>query len=127
MTAQTYRLAMRIVAVAIGAAIAVSVVAQLPLYVPMVAVMVAVVLSIVLRQSVKEIMTDERSRKIQERSTDLAYRIFTVLGAALAVTALMLRSYLPSWVFVAGQTIAYSVCGLMVLHLACARYFSSKL
>ena len=99
----------------------------LPLYVPLVAVMVILVAAVVLRRSVKEVMSDERNRRIDEKATSLSYRIFTVLGAVFALVALTLRDSLPSWAGVAGETVAYSVCGLMLIHLASSRYFSSKL
>ena len=127
MSAKTYGLVMRVMAVVLAALVAVSVVRALPLYVPLVAVMVILVAAVVLRRSVKEVMSDERNRRIDEKATSLSYRIFTVLGAVFALVALTLRDSLPSWAGVAGETVAYSVCGLMLIHLASSRYFSSKL
>jgi len=127
MNAKSYALLMRIVAVVLAALIAVSIVLELPLYVPLLAVMVALVVAVVIRRSVKEVLSDERNRRIDEKATSASYRIFTILGAAFALVVLMLRSSLPSWAGTAGETVAYSVCGLMLLHLVSSRYFSSKL
>ncbi len=127
MSAKTYGMVMRVLAVVLAALVAAAVVLKLPLYVPLVAVMVVLVGAVVMRRSVKEVMSDERNRRIDEKATSLSYRIFTILGAAFALVALTLRGSLPSWAGVAGETVAYSVCGLMLIHLASSRYFSSKL
>ena len=127
MSAKNYGVVMRIAAVAIAAIVAVSIVLELPLYVPLIAVMVALVIAVVFRRSVKEILADERSRRIQEKATDLAYRIYTIAAAAFALVVVMLRSSLPTWAGIAGETVAYSVCGLMLVHLATSKYYSTKL
>jgi len=118
---------MRIAAVVIAGVVALSIVLELPLYVPLLAIMAVLVVAVVVRRSVKEIMADERSRRIQEKSTDAAYRIYTVMAAVFALATLMLRSRLAPWFGIAGETVAYSVCGLMLLHLVCSRYFATKL
>ncbi len=127
MNAKSYALVMRIVAVVLAALVAVSIVLELPLYVPLLAVMAALVAAVIIRRSVKEVMSDERNRRIDEKATAAAYRIYTISAAAFALVVLMLRSSLPSWAGVAGETVAYAVCGLMLLHLASTKYFSSKL
>ncbi len=127
MNAKTYSLLMRVIAVALAALIAASVVRALPLYVPLLAVMAVLVAAVIIRRQVKEVMSDERNRRIDEKATSASYRIFTILGAAFALVVLMLRNSLPSWAGVAGETVAYSVCGLMLLHLASSRFYSSKL
>ncbi len=127
MSAKTYGVVMRVMAVVLAAFVAASVVAKLPLYVPLVAVMVMLLAAVVVRRSVKEVMSDERNRRIDEKAMSVSYRIFTVLGAAFALVVLTLRDSLPSWAGVAGETVAYSVCGLMLIQLATTRYFSGKL
>ena len=127
MSVKSYGLAMRIIAVAIAVLISVSVVSELPLYVPLIGIMVALVAAVLLRRSVKEVMTDERTRRVQEKATDAAYRIYTIIAAAFSLVVLMLRSSLPAWAGIAAETVAYSVCGLMLIHLACSKYYNSKL
>ena len=127
MGAKTYGTLMRVIAVALAALIAVSVALELPLYVPVLGIMVALVVASALRRLVSEIMTDERDRRIDEKATSLSYRIYTVLAAAVALTALTLRSSLPSWAGIAGESLAYSLCGLMLVHLASRRYYGNRL
>ena len=127
MNASTYSTYMRVIAVALAALIATGIVLELPLYVPVLAIMVALVISGILRRQVKEIMADERDQRIQERAMSMSYRVYTVTGAAISLIAIMLRSSLPEWAGTAGQTLAYSICGLMLIHLAFSNYFSKKL
>ncbi len=127
MSARIFGTIMRVVAMALAALIAVSIVLELPLFVPLIAVMVELVFASVCRRFVKEIMADERSRHIDEKATAISYRIFTIITAFFALVVLMLRNSLPPSLVIAGQTLAYAVCGLMLVHLASTKYFSRKL
>lgn len=127
MNASTYGTFMRIIAFALAAIIAVSIVRELPVYVPVIAFMVALVIANVCRRFVREIMVDERNKRIEEKATAMSYRIYVFTTAMIVLVALMLRSVLPSWVGVAAQTLAYSLCALMLVHLACSRYYGRKL
>jgi uncharacterized membrane protein len=127
MSAKTYGTLMRAIAAALAALIAVSIVLELPLYVPVLGIIVALVLASAFRRLVKEIMTDERNRRIDEKATATSYRIYTIVTAMVVLTVLMLRSSLPSWVGIAGETLAYSLCGLMLVHLASRSYYGKKL
>jgi uncharacterized membrane protein len=126
MSAKTYGIVMRLVAVGLAALIASGIVLQLPLYVPLLAVTAALLLATVVRRFVREVMADERSRRIEEKAASMTYRIYTVAAAAFALVVLTLRAGLPSWCEVAGQTVAYAVCGLMLLHLAVSRYYNGR-
>jgi len=118
---------MRVIAFSLAMLIAVSIVAELPLYIPVLAIMIALVAAGILRRRVKDIMVDERNLRIYEMATSITYRVFTVAAAAISLVAMMLRSSLPEWAFIAGQTIAYSVIILMLIHLAFTNYYSKKL
>ena len=127
MSAKTYGTLMRLITAALATLIAASIVLELPLYAPLLAVMVALVLASALRRSVTELMTDERNRHIDEKATVTTYRIYTMGTATFALTVLLLRSSLPSWVGIAAQTLAYALCGLMLVHIASSRYYARKL
>ena len=127
MSAKTYETLMRVMAFALGMLIAFSIITELPLFVPLVALMLALVIATLIRRSVREVMSDERNRRIDEKATALTYRIFTVATAAVVLIAIMLRSSLPDWVFIAGQALAYALCALMLLHLAVTRYYEKRL
>ena len=127
MSAKTYATLTRLIAAALAALTALSIVLELPLYAPLLAVMVALVLASALRRSVTEVITDERNRRIDEKATVTTYRIYTVGTAMSVLTVLLLRNSLPSWVGIAGQTLAYALCGLMLVHIASSRYYTKKL
>lgn len=127
MNAATYRIVTRVIAFGLAALIAVSIVLEAPLYYPLAGVMAALVAERVCRSLVKETMTDERSHRIYEKATAVSYRIYALVTAAFALVALMLRSSLPSWAGIAGETLAYALCGFMLLHLAIYRYYGRKL
>ncbi len=127
MKASTYATFMKVFAVILAAIIASAIVVELPLYVPVLAIIFALLIAAIMRRQVKEVMADERNQRIQERATSLAYRLYTILGAAASMVLLVLRSNLPEWAFIAGQTLAYSICALMLIHLAFTSYFEKKL
>ena len=127
MNASQYSTIIRVIATALAAVIAVAIVLELPLYIPLLAIMVALVISSILRRQVREIMADERNQRIQERAMSWSYRVYTIAGAAVSLIAIMLRSRFPDWAGIAGETLAYSICALMLIHLAFSYYFSKKL
>ena len=127
MSAKTYNILMRIMAVVLAMLVAVSIVMEAPFYYFLVAVMLALVLSYVLRRSVKEIMTDERSRRIDEKATSMAFRIYSIVTMVFVLVVISFRSSLPSWVSDSGTTLAYSLCGLLLVHQVCTKYFAKKL
>ncbi len=92
MNAKIYGTLMRVIAVLLALLIAVGIVLEWPLYVPVIAIMIALVIANVTRRFVKEIMADERSRRIDERAASLTYRIFCIVIATFVLVALMLRS-----------------------------------
>ena len=67
MSAKIYETLMRVVALALGMLIAFSIITELPVYVPLIAVMLALVIATLTRRSVKEVMSDERNRRIDEK------------------------------------------------------------
>ena len=127
MSSSTYSTIMRVIAFSLAMLIAVSIVAELPLYIPVLAIMIALVAAGILRRRVKDIMVDERNLRIYELATGMTYRVFTAAAAAISLVAMMLRSSLPEWAFIAAQILAYSVCVLMLIHLAFTSYYSKKL
>ena len=127
MSARTYGMLMRVMAFALAAFIAVSIVLELPVYLPLIGVMAALVIASISRRSVKEIMSDERNRRIDEKATAFSYRLYSGVTALFALIVLLLRSGLPAWASIAGQTLAYSLCGLMLVHLAISKYYERKL
>lgn len=127
MSVKTYRLLMRIIVVVLAGIIAASVVMELPLYVPLIGIMISLVVVSVCRHFLKDIMSDERSRRIEEKATDMSYRIYTIIAAIFALVVLMLKNILPSWMGIAGETLAYSVCGLMLVHLVTVAYYQRRL
>lgn len=127
MSAKTYGILMRMIAVALAALIAVSIVLQAPFYIPLISVMIAMLIASICRRFVKDIMTDERSRHIYEKATAVSYRIYTIITALFVLVVFSFRSSLPLWVGIAGQTLAYSLCGLMLVHLASTNYYGRRL
>lgn len=118
---------MSIIALGLGALIAFAIVAELPVWVPLLAVTLALAAANIFRRGVKEVLADERSRRVDEKATVLTYRVFTTVTAVGVLLAMMLRSSLPEWTFIAGQAVAFALCALMLLHLAVIRYYSGKL
>ena len=126
MTAKTYGTLVRIIAVALAVLVAVGIVRQWSLLVPLAGVMVALIIANVARRFVKEVMNDERSRRVDEQAAALTYRTFTIVMGMLALAGMVLRGSLPPWATTAAETLAYAVCGLMVLHRVVSGYYGRK-
>jgi uncharacterized membrane protein len=127
MSAKTYKTLMRVIAFTLAALIAFASSPEVPLFVPIVGLMVALVIARLARRMVKEVMSDERNSRIDEKATAQSYRVYTTVTAIGVLVTMMLRSSLPDWVWVAGQALAYSLCALMLLHLAVTKYYEKQL
>jgi uncharacterized membrane protein len=127
MTAKTYRMLMRVLAIAIAMTVAYSIVAELPFLVPLSVIVAAIVLAIILRHMTREIMVDERVSRIEEKASAMSYRVFTVVAGILTLGLILFRSSLPPALTTVGETLAYTVCGIMLIHLGSRYYYKSKL
>jgi uncharacterized membrane protein len=127
MTSGSYQTLIRIIAFLLGAIIALATVMELPVWVPFIAIMLALVIADIARRSVTAITTDERNNHIFEKATTLSYRIYTWTIAVIAIVTMVNRSVFPDWVWIAGQTLAYSLCAFMLLHLALTRHYEKRL
>ena len=107
--------------------VAVSVVLQTSILLPLGVIIAALLLMNVCRRLTKEIMVDERVRRIDEKAASAAYRVFSMVVAIIALALMMLKSSLAPEFSLIGTTLAYSVCALMLIHLAFYYYSGSRL
>jgi uncharacterized membrane protein len=127
MNAKTFRVCRIAIVMALAILVGASVVAEWPLYVPFLGVLAALLLMRLCRNATKEVMVDERVRHVDAKASAIAFRVFSWLGALAALVLISLRSYVPAELFVAGETLAYSICALMLLHLGFYTYYNRKL
>ena len=127
MSARMFGALMKILTVVLGVLVAVSVVLQLPIFVPLIGMMVVLLIANASRRYVKEVMDDERSRRIDEKATSVSYRIYVGGTAIVSLVVLMLKGSLPGWAAIVGYTLAFSVCALMLVHLASTSYYRRRL
>jgi uncharacterized membrane protein len=127
MSAKTNRFCSLVIVVALAAFIAWSVIMEMPVFVPIAGIAVALLLVRICRRYTKEIMVDERLQKINEKAAAISYRIFSIVMAVLGVVFIAMRQTLPPEFGIAGATLAYSVCALMLIHLAFYYYYGKKL
>ena len=127
MSSKTYRLIMRIVTVGVALFVAYSIIAGVSFLVVLGAVVAVLLLATVLRHFTTEVMVDERVRRIEEKAALTAYRIFTVLAAAVSLCLIFFRQSLPADLTTSGETLAYAVCAILLLHLGARYYYKARL
>lgn len=127
MTARAYRWCALFIVVALAAFIGWSVVSGMPVYVAVGGVVVAMLLLRLCRRFTKEVMVDERVQRVNEKASAVSYRIFSIVVAILALVLISVGATVPGTFGTVGQTLAYAVCGLMVMHLAFYQYYARKL
>ncbi len=127
MSSKTYAMFTAVLSFLLAMFIAVSIIKQTSILLPLGGVIAAILLLRLCRRFVKEIMVDERTRRIDERASAASYRVFTIVMGILALVLIMLRTKLSFEYRIAAETIAYSVCALMLIHLAFRSYYRRKL
>ena len=127
MSAKAYRFCTLIIVIALAALIAWSVLTEMPLLLPIGGVVVALLLLRLCRRFTKEIMVDERMHKVNEKAAATSYRIFSIAMAILGVGLITFRQSLPPIFGIVGETLVYSVCVLMLIHLSFYYYYGNKL
>ena len=127
MSAKTYRFCTLIIVIALAALIAWSILMEMPIFLPIGGVVVAMLLIRLCRRFTKEIMVDERIRRVNEKAAAVSYRIFSIAMAILGVGLIILRQSLPPTFSIVGETLVYSVCVLMLIHLTFYYYYGHKL
>ena len=127
MSAKTNRLCTLLIVLALASFMAWSIITEAPVFVSIAGFIVALLLVSVCRRFTREIMVDERIHKINEKASAISYRISTILMAILGVTFIAMRQTLPYEFEIVGTTLAYSVCAIMLIHLAYYYYYKSKL
>jgi len=122
MTLKTYTLVRAGIAMVTAAGVSFSVVTN---NYPLAAIIIAAMIGVALfaRSRIKEIVTDERDYGNAGTAARYAMTAFALIGAVISFVLMALRS--ESILFeVAGSTLAYSVCALLILHSAIFAYLN---
>ncbi len=127
MSARTNRLCSLVIVFALAVFIAWSVNMEMPIFVPIAGFVVALLLIRLCRRFTREIMVDERLQKINEKASAISYRISTIVMAIIGLVFITMRNTLPAELEIVGSTLAYSVCAIMLIHLAFYYYYNHKL
>ena len=127
MNAKTNRFCVSIIVVALAVLIAWSILMEMPVFLPISGVVVALLLIRLCRRFTREIMVDERTHQVNEKAAAISYRIFSIAMAILGVGLITLRQSLPATFITVGETLVYSVCALMLLHMVFYYYYEKKL
>jgi uncharacterized membrane protein len=93
---------------------------------PIVAALAAIGLLHLCRKRVKEVIQDERLHKINEKASQITFRISTIIMAVTGAVFIALSKSASADLRQAGLTLAYTVCALVVLNLALYTYYSQK-
>jgi uncharacterized membrane protein len=127
MSAKTYKLCTLVIGIALVALIAWSIVAEMPAVIPILGFVVGLSIVRICRHYTREIMEDERVQKINEKASSISYRISTILMVGLAIVFIAMRQTLPYELEIAGITLSYTACAIMLIHLTNYYIYKSKL
>lgn len=126
MTKRMYKTCTAVLSVALAIVVGWSVTAGNAV-VPIVAVAVAVGLVYLCRKATKEVTDDERTHHIYEKASAATMLFLVPAMGLVAVVLLSLKEKLSVELIFLGEALGYSVCMLLVVHLALYSYFSRKL
>ena len=127
MSVKTYKFCTGIIGVAVAALIAWAILAEMPVYVPVLGFVVGLLILRVCRQYTREIMEDERIQKINEKASSASYRTSTIVMVIVAIVFAATKQTLPYEFEIAGITLSFTACGIMLLHLASHYYYRSRI
>ena len=127
MKASTYRTCTLIIGVLLAAFIAWSIISELPVVVPALGFAVGLLLVRICRRYTKELMEDERIHKINDKASSASYRTSTILMVAVAIVFISLKNNLPYELEIAGLTLSFTACALMLVHLGYYYFYKNQL
>lgn len=125
MTRKAFGISTAAIAVALAVVVAWSIVAG-NFIVPLVAVVLAIVLSHVLRKATKEVTADERTSVVYEKASGATVKLCVPAVGLAAVILLALKERLSADMVSVAYALAYTACGLLLVHWAFYSYYSRK-
>ncbi len=117
MSAKTYRTLTGAIVFALAMLVSLSLARSWPSYVLIVGLAIAMASIRLLQQLTREVMVDERVKRLNEKASAISFRIFTIVVAIVALGLVVFRGESSETMKIAGETLAFAVCGLMLLHL----------
>jgi uncharacterized membrane protein len=84
--------------------------------IPIPVAIAAMVILLLFRRGVKEVVVDERIYSIAEKASLITFRIFGIAAAVIGATLVALGQKTVPEMEPIGFTLAYAVCGLMVIY-----------
>jgi uncharacterized membrane protein len=127
MSAKTYRVFKLIIVIALAAFIVWSILMEMPVYLPIISIVGALLLIRLCRNFTRGIMVDERIQQINEKAAAISYRIFSIAIVICGICLIIFKQSIPAEFLIVGETLVYSVCVLMLIHLAFYYYYGHKL
>jgi uncharacterized membrane protein len=95
-------------------------------WIPIPVVIAAMAILLLFRRRVKKVVVDERIYSIAEKASYLAFRIFGISAAVIGATLVAVGWDGSSDLYKIGLTLAYSVCGLLVIYYIAYIYYNRK-
>ena len=95
-------------------------------WIPIPVIIAALVIVLLLRMRVKEIIVDERVFSIAEKASLAAFRVFGIAAAIIGVTFVALGQGVVPELEPIGLTLAFSVCGLLLIYYIANLYYNRK-
>ncbi|MDD5126863.1 MAG: DUF2178 domain-containing protein [Dehalococcoidales bacterium] len=127
MSARVYQFWVIVIIFALAVLVGWSVAAEMPVILPLMGALAALVLIRLLRSKTREVMVDERIERINAKAAAISYRVFSIAAVTLGLILISFKNSLPPALSIVGETLAYAVCALMLIHLAFYYYYKGKL
>jgi len=115
-----------IIAAAVGILVGWSVASEANVIMPLIGIGTAMTILYLLKRHVKEIMEDERSNLIGEKTARTTFGVSMPLMAVTALTLILLSNRLSSEWKLAGTILAYSACVQMIIYNIAHLYHERK-
>ena len=126
MSVKTYNLISLMIMLALAGFLVWAIITDTALYIVIIVFVLALLMLSVSRRGTKETMVDERLQAISEKAASGSYRLSVLLMAIVGLTFLVLGDSLVYEYSVIGATLAYTACGMMVVHLGLYYYLKSR-
>lgn len=95
-------------------------------WIPIPVIIAALIILLLFRRRVREVVVDERVYSTAEKASFFALRVFGIAAAVIGVTLVTLGWQSSSDLYKIGLTLAFSVCGLVLIYYIAHIYYNRK-
>ena len=126
MTAKAFRLSTLAMILVLGGLILWTILADMPVYISVTGIVVAMVVKYILRKRTTETLADERLKNIGSRAITVSHRVLTIVMALVGLIFIIFKDSLPYEFGIAGTTLAFTVCVMLIIQVSTYCLFAAR-